>query len=99
MFFLAFGYAPENWGIFRDALIEHARTYDVAKIEDSYYGRRYLIEGKLDSPTGRVREIRVVWFIETGEQSPRLVTAYPFRLKRLSYYRRTRSLGVDAGFS
>jgi hypothetical protein len=38
---------------------------------------RYIIDGILITPDGRNPMVRSVWFIETGEITPRFVTAYP----------------------
>ena len=40
-------------------------------------GTAYVVEGKLESPDGRNPGVRSVWFVDTGSQIPRLVTAYP----------------------
>jgi hypothetical protein len=47
--------------------------------EASPFGTRYVIEGIISTPDGRAPFIRAVWFIETGEQIPRFVTAYPLQ--------------------
>jgi hypothetical protein len=53
--------------------------HEVAKIEDDQFGTRYIIEGAIQTPDSRAPQVRSVWFIETGEQQPRFVTAYPLR--------------------
>jgi hypothetical protein len=45
-------------------------------VEATPFGTRYVIEGILSTPDGRALLIRTVWFIETGQQIPRFVTAY-----------------------
>jgi len=42
---------------------------------------RYIIEGELKTPDERNPKVRVVWFIETDMDLPRLVTAYPSKIK------------------
>ena len=42
---------------------------------------RYIIEGELDAPDGRKPIVRVVWFIKTETDVPRLATAYPLKGK------------------
>jgi hypothetical protein len=49
----------------------------VLAIEDSPFGRRYIVDGALAAPDGRRPRVRMIWFIETGEDVPHLVTAYP----------------------
>jgi hypothetical protein len=53
--------------------------YSVIAVEDTLFGTSYVVEGSLTAPDGRSRQVRVVWFIETGESIPHLVTAYPLK--------------------
>ncbi len=76
-FFLSFGFSLERWQTLAGALLAHAANYEVAKIEPSPFGLRYVIEGIISAPDGRTPHIRVVWFIETEKDRPRFVTAYP----------------------
>ncbi len=76
-FFFRFGFTPEAWEVLAEALRRHAAGHPVAGIEASPFGTRYVIEGIISAPDGREPLIRVVWFVETGEQIPRFVTAYP----------------------
>lgn len=76
-FFCGFGFTTGNWKALAKALREHAATHEVAKAEDTPFGMRYTIEGPLKAPDGRQPLVRSVWFVEEGEEVPRLVTAYP----------------------
>jgi len=76
-FFQRFGFSIANAELLTQALLVHARAHDVAKIEDSPYGKRYVIDGILEAPNGRNPMLRVVWFIDAGRYEPRFVTAYP----------------------
>ena len=80
-FFRRFGFSQSNWEVLAAALIDHAARHTVTTIEDSPFGKRYVIEGQIDAPDGRTPFIRSIWFIESGEGMPRLVTAYPLRRK------------------
>jgi hypothetical protein len=73
------GFTIESWEELSEALWRHAADNEIVKIEDSPFGRRYIIEGELLGPAGKVAVIRSVWFIEAGEQIPRFVTAYPLQ--------------------
>ena len=75
-FFTAVGYCLEGWEEFADDLVQHAIHNEVSTMEETRFGVRFAIEGILQSPKGP-RMIRSVWFIEDGEELPRLVTAYP----------------------
>ena len=76
-FFCRFGFDASDWRVLAEALLRHAEANEVAKVEDTPFGTRYTVEGRLKSPDGRDPMVRVVWFIEHGEETPRLVTAYP----------------------
>jgi hypothetical protein len=78
-FFAKLGFMTDIWEDLRTALLRHAADNEVEKIEDSPFGKRYIVEGKLFSPGGREAIIRSVWFIEAGENIPRFVTAYPLQ--------------------
>ena len=80
-FFTRFGFSVENWEMLANALLRHAKENDVAEIEPSPFGTRYVIDGIIQSPDGRRPAIRSIWFIESGEQIPHLVSAYPLKGK------------------
>jgi hypothetical protein len=78
-FFSRFGFDPTAWQVLRDALIDHARHARVIAVGDSEFGTKYTLDGPLSAPDGRELQIRAIWFIRTGETTPRFVTAYPGR--------------------
>ena len=78
-FFKRFGFTPEACEILTQALQQHAAQHEIAKIEPSPFGTRYVIEGSLQTPSGRTPQVRAVWFIDTEETTPRFVTAYPLK--------------------
>ena len=80
-FFTRFGFSIERWEELAAALVQHANEHDIAQVEASPFGVRYVIEGLLRSPDRRNPRIRAIWFVETGEDRPRFVTAYPVRAK------------------
>jgi len=69
----------EEWEILARALREHAAEHDVARVEVSPYGQRYIIEGIIHSPDARNPLIRTIWFVEPAEGTLPFVTAYPLR--------------------
>ena len=77
MFFPRFGFEVEEWQTLASALQRHAADHEVTKVEESPFGKRYVIEGSMSAPDGRSPFVRSVWFIRLGEQMPRFVTAYP----------------------
>ena len=76
-FFSRFGFMAGSWEELARALVRHAAANEVAKTEDSAFGKRYIIEGPLDAPDGRSPLLRSVWFVEQGQTAPHFVTAYP----------------------
>lgn len=78
-FFTRFGFSVAAWEQFAAALRRHAAEHEVVETEDTPFGTSYTIDGALATPDGRAPRVRVVWFIETNETIPRLVTAYPSR--------------------
>lgn len=78
-FFTRFGFSVSSWEGFAAALLRHVADHEVAKIENSLFGTRHVVEGILYTPDGRTPVVRSVWFIETGERIPRFVTAYPLK--------------------
>ena len=61
----------------RDALLAHGRTAEVVSTTETEFGMKYILEGMLAAPDGRVPRLRSVWFVTEGEIHPQLVTAYP----------------------
>jgi uncharacterized protein DUF6883 len=78
-FFASLGFTVEAWETLADALRRHVAEHDIATTEATPFGMSYTVEGALLAPDGRRPLVRVVWFIETGETIPRLVTAYPLK--------------------
>lgn len=76
-FFQAFGFTADAPDVLAGALRRHAAEREVAAVEESPFGTRYVVEGIMEMPDGRAPSVRSVWFIEAGEEAPRLVTAYP----------------------
>ena len=78
-FFSAFGFEVSSWETLAHALEQHARENLVLHTEETPFGTRYVIEGPLLAPNGRELQIRAVWFIDTGSEVSRFVTAYPLK--------------------
>jgi hypothetical protein len=78
-FFTQLGFTADAWEELVSALLRHVAENEVAKMEDSPFGKRYIVEGELFGSGGRKAIIRSVWFVETGEDIPRFVTAYPLQ--------------------
>lgn len=77
LFFLHVGFSVEQWAVLAQTLLRHAQEHEVVKAETTRFGTRYVIEGAMQTPNGRIVQIRSVWSIAQHESNPRLVTAYP----------------------
>src|SRR3990172_7907882 len=77
LFFTRFGFSIDTWEEFADALRQHAGDHYVAKVENSPFGTRYVIDGEILSPDRRNPLIRSVWFRTGNATKPYFVTAYP----------------------
>jgi hypothetical protein len=76
-FFRELGYGEENLIRLKEALIAVAVTSDVTESISTPFGTKYVVDGELDAPAGIRARVRTVWIIESGEDLPRFVTAYP----------------------
>ena len=79
-FLESFGFRAEDWRAFRDAVLAHATANDITASHETRFGTRYEIDGPLPTPDGRAPIVRVVWFVESQENVPRLVTLVPRRI-------------------
>lgn len=77
VFFRDLGYGPGRAAALLDALKGIARTGDVTASVVTPHGKEYMVDGRLDSPTGSAGELRTIWIVEAGSRAPRFVTAYP----------------------
>ena len=77
-FFLRFGFTVAEWQRLAEALLRHARENEVAAMEQTAHGDRYVVDGPLTAPDGSRLNIRSAWYINPGGGGiPRFVTAHP----------------------
>jgi Domain of unknown function (DUF6883) len=76
-FFMALGFSAENWQVFAAALLRLAAVALVTARVESVHGTKYIVDGAIDTPSGKAPVIRTVWIVDRGGDTPRLVTAYP----------------------
>ena len=76
-FFRRFGFDPGDWEVFARALRKHARTHPVSDSVESRHGKRYSVDGAVETPDGRNPKVRTVWILARRSKSPRLITAHP----------------------
>ena len=77
LFFIVLGYSREDWLILANAFLKLARDTDVAINMESSHGIKYIVDGRLSTPSGKKATVRTVWIVDKGSENPRLVTAYP----------------------
>jgi hypothetical protein len=80
-FFMEFGVGVGEWERLALALREHGRTHEVARVSETGFGPRYVVEGDLNTPGGRRPRVRTVWQMDKGAVAPRLISAYPLEAK------------------
>jgi hypothetical protein len=80
-FFGRFGYSAEKWMEFEQRLRELILSQDVAAVEETQYGRKYVVEGSIGTPAGKALEVVTVWVILKEQSIPRFITAYPGGLR------------------
>lgn len=81
-FFCEVGFERENWKVLAEALREHAGQNEIVRTIETGFGPRYIVEGEMKAPNGRMARIRTVWQFDLGAIAPRLITAYPFSQTR-----------------
>jgi len=75
-----FGFRAQDWLVLHEAIIAHARANGVTASHRTHLGTSYEIDGPLLTPAGRTPIVRVVWFVGSQENVPRLVTLVPRRI-------------------
>ena len=81
--FMEFGFDPNRWEELAQALKQHAMDNEVARIEKTEFGTRYVIDGPLKAADERWLNIRTAWYIDKDGDPPRFVTAHPLRRRRV----------------
>lgn len=76
-FFRAVGFNKSNAKLLKKELLTVAQTENIKESIEFSYGTKYIVEGFLNTPNRTSIKIRTVWIVETGENVPRFVTAYP----------------------
>jgi len=75
--FKKFGFQRSEWWVLRNALRNHPLHHPVVTSESSSFGTKFIIEGPVATPSGRLLDLRTVWMINVDAETPRLITAYP----------------------
>lgn len=76
-FFRAHGYSSTRADLLESGLLRIAKDGEVAEQIASSFGAKYIIDGVLETPSGKAATVRTIWIIEAGDTRPRFVTTYP----------------------
>lgn len=76
-FFLARGFAANQWQSMRTALQTQGRDNLVTKVTSHLWGARYQVDCNCPTPDGANPCIRTVWELPDAAACPRLLTAHP----------------------
>lgn len=75
-FFLSLGFDRSDWQTLAEAFRKLALVEDVIGRVESHHGQKYVVDGRMETPSKRFPLVRTVWIIDRGLDTPRLVTAY-----------------------
>ncbi|MDZ7369526.1 MAG: hypothetical protein ONB43_27270 [candidate division KSB1 bacterium] len=76
-FLRAFGFDETNVDLLEQGLLTIAQTQEVNEVVSSPHGKKYVIDGSLETPIGNFINMRTVWIMDKGQNRPRFVTAIP----------------------
>ena len=76
-FFIAVGYSPDDWTRLRDDLLSIAHGGQTVSEDSTAFGQKYVRDGVIETPTGRMIGLRTIWISDEPDDPPRLITAYP----------------------
>jgi hypothetical protein len=76
-FFESLGFRRSKPELLAKALRKLACKAEVMKATISPHGRKYVIVGQIESPSGIPANVQTIWIVDEGRDLARLVTAYP----------------------
>jgi len=76
-FFREAGFDDSTIELLVQGLLQIARTQEAVGTSTTAHGQKDILEGELETPSGRRLRVRTIWIIDQGQERPRLVTAYP----------------------
>jgi hypothetical protein len=77
-FFVGIGFSTGRPEVLAEAFLSVVARTSASVVVESEHGRKYIVDGQIDTPTGRRPWVRTIWIIDRGADVPRLVTAYPY---------------------
>jgi len=76
-FFGSLGFRADEWQVFAAALKRMVEKQPVTESVESSHGQKYIVDGPIETPSGKSPLVRTIWIVYSGSSIPRLVTAYP----------------------
>lgn len=76
-FFGNLGFDETNVSIFEKSILKIAKSEEITDEISTPYGMKYVLDGKLETPSGKIVKVRTLWIIEQGQNRPRLITVCP----------------------
>jgi len=76
-YFREIGYSKTNVDQLREAFIMIAKSHDIVQKVATPFGTKYIVDGNLVIPNGTTVQVRTIWVVESEDDPPRFVTAYP----------------------
>lgn len=71
------GFSETNVDIFEKSLLKIAKSEELREEISTPYGTKYVLDGKIETPVGKLVKVRTLWIIEKDKKRPRFVTVYP----------------------
>ncbi len=75
--FRSLGYDPASPSVLGDDLLKQVQSSADFTAKDTGYGTKYVVLGKITTPSGAVANVTAIWIVEPSDSRPRLVTAFP----------------------
>ena len=74
------GYSCKSWRCLATEIQLLAQTKHVTKSMETSHGMKYIVDGHIDSPSGKPMMVRTVWILPFKQNVPQFVTAVPVPL-------------------
>lgn len=77
--FRRWGFDETNIGELEYAFRKIACTRKIINTIPTPYGKKYVVNGKIQIPRGGGRNVKTIWIVEFNQQNPRFISAYPLK--------------------
>lgn len=76
-FFMALGFSMEGRENFAMALRQVALNSNISRNMETVHGKKYIIDGAIETPKAKSPVVRTIWIIDKGEDVPRPCHSLP----------------------